>query len=1536
MITFRYIVFIICVLCSCTIFANEEWADVTGLYIKNSTYANNNNDSWLGTELNFDGAVSNASHFQKTYDTYQPIFKLPAGRYRLLVQGFYRAGDASKDYSRFNEDGDGWRLATMYAKCADTTFSAKLVHCSSGAVARSFGGSTAKVEGKYLPNDMVAAHKWFEAGYYNNMLEFELTKEENITIGIGKNKFVGGDWTCIANWRLEYWTDNIHVESITFDSPSMFMALGEERQLRPEVKPDNAVNKLIRWQSGNTRVITVSEDGLAKAMSEGSAVLTGIAVDGSGCKVECNVTVRKVAGTRQNIVMNEIMPSNIDMFIDMSYNFGSWIELYNPTDTAVTLAGLYITDDATNLRKYGFTQNHGAVPGKGYKVIWFDHYDEYAPQQVNFKLEYEGGTITISNGNTVLAQFTYPETPARASYARTEDGGAKWRFTAMPTPGASNTTSVFASKQLNPPTVDREGQLFTGALTTHVAIPDGTTLRYTLDGTTPTDVNGMTSESGEFTFSESAMLRLRLYRDGYLPSKVVSHSYILKTRDFVFPIISVITNDDFINSKELGLFQRGPHGAPGRGETTPCNWNRDWDRPVNMEYFTPDGNGQYTLAHNQEVDFSMAGGWSRNWTPHSFKLKADKQYYGENFLSYPFFKDKPFNKNKTLQMRNGGNDTQCRIRDAVIQEVARRGGWYVDGQCWQPTHIILNGKYYATLNMREPSNRHFAYANYGISSDDIDQFDLSPDSGLICMEGNFDALNRWTELSKSATKQSSYDEICELVDIDEYINYLCVELYFGCNDWPQNNCKYFRKKDGKFHFVLFDLDSALSTNDPFGWFAGRKSASYNKYDPITGQRKQVTEEIPHVANFLRMLDNASFRKRFIDAFCVFGGSVATAERFKDVVNDVANIEGLNGFVNPSATAESMLKAVGDSYNGTMTNALKNYSAFKLSQTPKQTLHLSTNIDNAKLSLNGITIPTNTFDGVFFGPATLKAEAPAGYRFAGWLGNGVWKTTPIFTSDSEWKYYTKGSLNSKNWYSTDYSDARWSTGKAPLGYNQNGLNTTIPYGGNPDKKYPTYYFRKVFEINNVPDDADFILNYSVDDGFVVYVNGVEAGRYNMPSGDISYSTYGQLASNNPDVGSLTLDKNLFHIGENLIAVEVHNYSAASTDVVWSAELGLLTPDNDISQYDSTEPEFTLNFDSSITLKAVFKPLAKMDKKTREITPVVINEVSANNEIFINEYFKKGDWIELYNTTDENIDVAGMYVSDNASKPTKYQIPASAGTTNTIIPAHGFLVVWCDQTTKQPNDQTANQLHASFKLDADGGDVLLTASDLSWTNTLNYPPHDGWHSVGRFPDGAENTYMFAMPSINKTNRLIFADNIVYSPTSTKDLCREVETTNLTVPVSQNELNVPFSKLSEIADAIESNDLLTGEHLRGLMDDGYWSNPVAAVNNSLTFNQQGYCSNGADITLRFDDSKIYTRAKVAPDDHWTANALVCFQNAFKRYTIHLTLMSEEEYTAGITTLKPLNPTISSNAYNLAGQRISTSYRGIQIINGRKVIKP
>jgi len=140
------------------------------------------------------------------------------------------------------------------------------------------------------------------------------------------------------------------------------------------------------------------------------------------------------------------------------------------------------------------------------------------------------------------------------------------------------------------------------------------------------------------------------------------------------------------------------------------------------------------------------------------------------------------------------------------------------------------------------------------------------------------------------------------------------------------------------------------------------------------------------------------------------------------------------------------------------------------------------------------------------------------------------------------------------------------------------------------------------------------------------------------------------------------------------------------------------------------------------------------------------VSASNSVYVNEYFKKNDWIELYNTTADTIDVAGMYLSDNLEKPLKYQIPAASLVENnytTLIPPYGYLLVWCDKL------DPLSQLHTSFKLSAEPGDVLLTAADQTWCDTLSYITHNGDESAGIYPDGGGEFYVMTTPTPGKSN-------------------------------------------------------------------------------------------------------------------------------------------------------------------------------------------
>ena len=195
----------------------------------------------------------------------------------------------------------------------------------------------------------------------------------------------------------------------------------------------------------------------------------------------------------------------------------------------------------------------------------------------------------------------------------------------------------------------------------------------------------------------------------------------------------------------------------------------------------------------------ICGGWTRAYgggtvdgnywqARSSFRIKTDKRYEGVNVIDYPVFPSKIHNKYRCWQVRNGGNDTQARIKDPAIQMIVLKSGFYVDCQDYQPAHVFLNGNYYGMLNIRESNNKHFAYSNYGIDFSDMHQFDLSNAQYNQKMGDN----KAWQQLLKLAsnlaqTKSTeTYSQICDLLDIDEYINYMALECYMGPTDWITN------------------------------------------------------------------------------------------------------------------------------------------------------------------------------------------------------------------------------------------------------------------------------------------------------------------------------------------------------------------------------------------------------------------------------------------------------------------------------------------------------------------------------------------------------------------------------------------------------------------------------------------------------------------------------------------------------------------------------------------------------------------------------
>lgn len=1201
--------------------AQEEWIDITEKYVKNPSFEGNNYTYWEGTPFGSYNPVENAEHYNKTYDTYQTITGLKAGKYRVSLNAFYRMGSATNDYSLYTGGNySSSQYAQLYGTSSKGDYHMAIVPASSGRLKNSLGGNAAGVGNVlsqmgwwtvyeyYIPDNMEAAFYWFNAGYYKNSVDCEVGEDGKLTIGVRKSQGINSDWTCLDDWKLEYWGIVNKATEVNLSQTSATMIPYETKHLTYSIVPEDATYQKVTWTSSNTSVATVDKNGNVKALKQGSVTITATAIDGSGIKGTCKITVEAPAvATSENVIINEVMAANVDVYRDPSTNFGSWVELYNPTDKGVSLGGLYVTDDAQNLKKHRIIAKYGALPAHGYAVLNFDHFDIYteeAYRQIDTKLDCDGGTFIISDGTNILAELAYPEAISRVSYARTKDGGDEWGNTDTPTPGLSNNDAAYASKQLKTPEVDVPAQFFSGSLKVTVTIPEGATLRYTTDGSAPTLTNGLISENGKFTVDNSVSYRFRLFQEGKLASPVATRTYIKKSGTEPFPVISIVTDENNLFESEYGVFQYTSHGRPGNGQTTSYNANMDWDRPVNFEYITTDNK----CVISQECDYSACGGWSRAWAPHSFKLKASKAYELNNSFAYQFFgteaanpaveNGKGFLKHKTLQIRNGGNDTNGRIKDAAMQQIVASSGLYVEHQAWQPVHVYINAEPYAVLNMREPNNKHYGYANYGIDTDLMDQFEVCPDSGYVQKEGTKDAFNKWYKLSKTASKAESYEEICKLVDIDEYINYMAVELYAGSDDWPHNNMKAFRdQNDGKFRFVIFDLDFALNSRNAFTEFFDKQNYQFNEllgYDysknkNLTGTR--ITKEIEPVTIFKNMLSNDTFRKKFVDAYCLVAGSVFEKNRVKEIVNKMATYLAKGGYVDPSGSANDVINGLTSRISSPI-QLLKNCSYMKLSGVPSQNVTLASSIEGASIQINGMEVPTGKFSGQLFLPVTLKASAPAGYRFIGW------KST--------------------------------------------------------------------------------------------------------------------------------------------------------------------------SKYVSTDAEYTIPASGTQTLTAVWEKLESDKLSEVAASPIKINEVSASNDMLVNDLFKKDDWVELYNTTDVDLNVNGLYISDNAEKPTKYQISAPKDKA-AILPAHGHIIVWCSKR------EAKSDIHASFKLANDEGSVVVITSSADFVannaaffeanpqmkefaDTLHYGPMAYDQTVGRYPDGGNSYYLFHHPSIAYSNSIQGSDIFV----------------------------------------------------------------------------------------------------------------------------------------------------------------------------------
>ena len=142
---------------------------------------------------------------------------------------------------------------------------------------------------------------------------------------------------------------------------------------------------------------------------------------------------------------------------------------------------------------------------------------------------------------------------------------------------------------------------------------------------------------------------------------------------------------------------------------------------------------------------------------------------------------------------------------------------------------------------------------------------------------------------------------------------------------------------------------------------------------------------------------------------------------------------------------------------------------------------------------------------------------------------------------------------------------------------------------------------------------------------------------------------------------------------------------------------------------------------------------------DVEDLVINEfLAVNDSSYADEAGEFDDWLELYNPGAENIDLSGLFLTDNPENLDKWQIPSE-----TIIEVGGYLIFWCDE------DQEQGTLHTNFKLSSGGETIIITNLDASTIiDSISFGTQTADISFGRSPDGSDS-WMFLTPTPSAEN-------------------------------------------------------------------------------------------------------------------------------------------------------------------------------------------
>ena len=579
------------------------------------------------------------------------------------------------------------------------------------------------------------------------------------------------------------------------------------------------------------------------------------------------------------------------------------------------------------------------------------------------------------------------------------------------------------------PSFSSESGFYKEAFALQLEAEAGATIYYTTDGSQPTMDSAVyqgsiwIEDKSECENQYAAITGITSYED-YVPDYLLDKGTVIramavdawgrqsdvKTNTYFIgfeqksgyenkKVLSMVVEPDALFAYEDGIYMLGKtyEDAILNGEeispelaVTPANYHKrgkDMEREAFVTLFDENG----VIEASQKLGIRIHGGYSRSHRQKSFNFYTGDEY-GEDTYGFAEYMLRTSGHKDSYQtmLRDVFNQSLVRDRSIAIQEAV-------------PCILFINGEYWGLYNLQQRFTESYFQNGYGISPDNI--ICIKNGEVSIGIEEDNLAYQRLEYYAKHSDLSSpeAYEKIGNMMDIQNFIDYICFECYIANADWPYNNNCYFAGRnvvegsayeDGRWRWAAYDTDD--STNiDAHEAVKSKPSSNPFSEDSRWAGGNPLTEIL-----MSNLMENEDFRKQFVLTFMdmanvnfdyatVHQALYEMAERYA-----TAMVATQHRFNSMDYTEESFYKYVEniDQFYRERKDFVVTYlaEAFALTGTLESVQIDANDAKGGQVILNTTTLDftEGAFEGVYFTdyPITLTAVPKEGYRFDGWEGD----------------------------------------------------------------------------------------------------------------------------------------------------------------------------------------------------------------------------------------------------------------------------------------------------------------------------------------------------------------------------------------------------------------------------------------------------------------------------------------------------------------------------------------------------------------------